>query len=173
MLDNLRLIEPNSNYKEKLLENIDDYRKNKEFNYVEMYEKASDDFEQYVSTLIKHSYGKDLPSGWTIPYSTYWLINNDGDIVGVSRIRHNELSLHGHIGYDVPPRYRNKGYATELLRLSLEKAKIIGLDQVVITCNEKNLPSIKVICNNNGILVKKIFDYVDNIVYLQYIIHLK
>ena len=66
-------------------------------------------------------------------------------------IRHelNEflLKIGGHIGYGVVPEKRRKGYATSMLQKSLSYAKNIPLDKVLITCDEDNFGSIKVIEN--------------------------
>ena len=115
--------------------------------------------------------GKNLPDGWKIPYSTFWLVNDEKKVFGIIRIRHKSIPVHGNIGYDVPPRYRNKGYGTKLLELSLSRAKGIGLNNIILTCEEGNIFSEKIIRSSNGIFLNKIND-ADNIVYNQYIIEL-
>jgi predicted acetyltransferase len=56
----------------------------------------------------------------------------------------------GHIGYDVRPSERGKGCGTRLLRLTLQKARELGLDDVLITADEGNAASWKVIERNGG-----------------------
>ena len=56
----------------------------------------------------------------------------------------------GHIGYDVRPSERGKGCGTRLLRLTLQKARELGLDDVLITADEANAASWKVIERNGG-----------------------
>ena len=56
----------------------------------------------------------------------------------------------GHIGYEIRPSKRRLGYGTELLRMGLEKARQRGLQRVLLTCDETNLGSRKVIENNGG-----------------------
>jgi len=77
-------------------------------------------------------------------------------IVGRVMIRHelNEFLLRvgGHIGYVVVPEFRRRGYATEILRQSLEIAyRRLGLSRVLVTCNEDNVGSIRTIENNGGV----------------------
>lgn len=47
---------------------------------------------------------------------------------------------------------RNKGYGNIILQLGLIEAKKLGFKQIRINCNNLNIPSLKVILNNNGIL---------------------
>jgi predicted acetyltransferase len=51
----------------------------------------------------------------------------------------------GHIGYDVRPGRRGRGYAKAALRLCLAEAAKMGLDEVFITCLDWNEPSHRVI----------------------------
>ncbi len=85
--------------------------------------------------------------------------------IGEVSIRHklNDALTHcgGHIGYGVRFSEWNKGYGTTLLRLALQKAKERGLTQIMITCNDDNLGSAKVM-ENNGIVLQ---DRIENIVY--------
>lgn len=171
MSENVELKQPSIIYKDDFLKNVYDYRTNGEMDYFNIYKEALEDFELYVRKLSDHSMGKDLPDGWTIPYSTFWLVNDEKKVFGIIRIRHKSIPVHGNIGYDVPPRYRNKGYGTKLLELSLPRAKEIGLNNIILTCEERNIFSEKIIRSSNGRFLNKIND-ADNIVYNQYIIEL-
>ena len=93
--------------------------------------------------------------------SHYWLMD-DSEIVGFVRLRHR---LHpewgkfsGHIGYNVPPSQRRKGYGTVLLGLVLEKARLHGLSKVLVTCDEDNLASKKIIERNGGRFEDRLFE---------------
>ncbi|HKL60858.1 MAG TPA: GNAT family N-acetyltransferase [Acholeplasma sp.] len=91
-----------------------------------------------------------------VPSTTYLAIRiSDDKLVGNCDLRHHInhpiLALWGgHIGYSVSTLERNKGYGTETLRLILLKAKSIGLKSVLVTCNEENIASNKIIKNNGG-----------------------
>lgn len=74
--------------------------------------------------------------------------------LGVVNIR-NELSEHlyhagGHIGYEIRPSDRRKGYATKLLELSLIEAKKLGIHEVLVVCDAVNADSERVIIKNGG-----------------------
>ncbi len=56
----------------------------------------------------------------------------------------------GHIGYCVRPGFRRRGYATEILRQAVIVARSIGIDRVLVTCDDDNAASIAVIESNGG-----------------------
>jgi predicted acetyltransferase len=60
-------------------------------------------------------------------------------------------TIGGHIGYGIRPSERNKGYATLLLQEALKKCRELQIEQVLITCDEDNIGSAKVIMNNGGL----------------------
>lgn len=84
-------------------------------------------------------------------------------MVGVVRVRHQDISTAGHIGYDISPSYRNKGYGTQILKLALVEAEKIGIKEVMVTCDVDNIASKKIIEKNNGKLLGTIFDEEDNV----------
>ena len=98
--------------------------------------------------------GGNLPLGW-VPGTEFWLEHDDA-IVGCVRIRlrlTRELEDEGgHIGYDVRPSMRRRGYGTELLRLALIETRALGIERVRITCDDDNVGSIKIIERNGGVL---------------------
>ena len=58
----------------------------------------------------------------------------------------------GHIGYDTVPSFRCRGVATEMLRQALPVARALGLPSVLLTCDDTNAASIRVIERNGGSL---------------------
>ena len=56
----------------------------------------------------------------------------------------------GNIGYSVRKNERNKGYAKQMLKLALEKCKDLKMKKVLITCDEDNIASEKVILSANA-----------------------
>lgn len=117
-------------------------------------EKDPTDFEEMVQSLLESEKGTNLPEGW-VPDSTFWLINEDRNVLGAVNIRHELtprlLDRGGHIGYGIRPSERKKGYATEILKLSLEKAKEFGIQKALVTCNSTNIGSLKTITKNGGV----------------------
>lgn len=94
--------------------------------------------------------------------ATFLVAEVGGIIVGRVQIRH-ELNdflerVGGHIGYCVLPAHRRLGYATEILRQSLIVARAIGVDRVLVTCDDDNAGSIAVIERCGGRLDSVIDD---------------
>lgn len=119
------------------------------------FEYRGEPFSALVQKLQDWKQGKQLPENW-VRSSTFYLAANDGKILGKSSLR-RELNDHlrtigGHIGYGIRPDERRKGYGTEILRLTLEKAKELGLERVLVTCDEDNIASARIIEKNGGVL---------------------
>jgi predicted acetyltransferase len=60
------------------------------------------------------------------------------------------LTWAGHIGYSVPPSLRGRGYAQAILRLLLEEAFSRGMEEVLLTCDETNAASRRIIEKAGG-----------------------
>jgi len=94
------------------------------------------------------------PAAWVT--GTYlWMVDDD-EVVGRISLRH-ELTpwlreVGGHIGYAVRPSARRHGHATRALRLMLPIAAEHGIDPVLVTCDDTNTASRKVIEANGGVL---------------------
>lgn len=104
-------------------------------------------FADQLAALAAEESGVDLPPG-RVP-ATYLLADVDGTVVGRASIRHelNDVLLQvgGHIGYAVRPAYRRRGYATAILRGCLDRCRDLGLDRVLVTCDDDNAASATVI----------------------------
>lgn len=108
----------------------------------------------YVSRLGGIARGEDLAPD-RVP-ATFLVAEVDGEIVGRTSIRH-ELNgwlsdFGGHIGYGVRPAYRRRGYATEMLRQSLEIACAVGIDSALVICDDDNAGSAGAIERCGGVL---------------------
>ena len=110
--------------------------------------------EIWFEELKKRSCEDTVPKG-LVPSSTYLAVREkDNYIVGMIDIRHylNEYltQVGGNIGYGVRKTERNKGYAKQMLKLALEKCKELKIKKVLITCDEDNIASEKVILSANA-----------------------
>ena len=115
-------------------------------------------FQRYLEVLAEQERGIHLPSANHAP-STFLFAFVHDRIVGRVSIRHslNESLLRegGHIGYVVVPEFRRQGYATAILRQSLQIAcDKCGLHRILVTCDDDNIGSIRTIEKNGGILEK-------------------
>ncbi len=110
------------------------------------------DFSQYLELLEANEKGERLPPGYVPATLLCGFVGSD--MVGRLSIRHNLndflLNIGGHIGYGVVPAYRRKGYAKEMLTQALPISKSIGINNVLLTCDDNNLGSIKTIESCGG-----------------------
>ena len=123
-------------------------------NFLHYYEEGMR-FADYVAVLAQYARGENLPPNH-VP-STFLFAFDDSQIVGRVSIRHrlNDflLRLGGHIGYVVVPEFRRRGYATAMLRQSVEIAhRQFGIARVLVTCDDDNMASIRTIEKNGGVL---------------------
>ena len=134
-----------------------------------------DPFEALLERLRKDELGAELPQGF-VPHSSFWLVQDDREIVGASNLRHRltpKLEKRGgHIGYGIRPSARNRGYGKEILFHTLPEARRLGLTRVLITCGKRNLASAKIIVASGGKLDSEEFIAADNEVVQRYWIDL-
>ncbi len=112
-------------------------------------------FTRYLEALARARRGEGLPAGH-VP-STFLFAFVGPRIVGRVSIRHalnpSLARVGGHIGYAVVPEFRRQGCATRMLALALRVARReLGIDRVLVTCDDDNIGSIKTIERNRGVL---------------------
>ena len=121
---------------------------------------ASAPWSQYVQTLKDRRCGINVVDGW-VP-STFLFAVVGEQVVGRVSIRH-ELNEHlstvgGHIGFGVLPQFRRRGYATEIFRQALVIARSLGIDRVLVTCDDDNVASAKTIDRCGGVFETTVFN---------------
>jgi len=113
------------------------------------------DFDAFLARLANCAQGMDLPEGF-VPHSTFWLLENGREVVGVANIRHrlNDKLRRcgGHIGYGIRPSARGRGLGIEILRHALIRAAELGVNQALVTVDKINTASARVILANGGAL---------------------
>lgn len=98
--------------------------------------------------------------GTRVASSYFWITAAGGgpedEVVGFLNLRHalNDFLLEqgGHIGYSVRPSARRQGHASAALGLAVREAARLGIDRVLVTCDEGNEPSRRTIESNGGVL---------------------
>jgi predicted acetyltransferase len=105
------------------------------------------DFALYLQVLEDKRCGRNLRAG-SVP-ATFEIGVLDGRIVARLSVRHalNEFLLQqgGHIGYAVLSEFRRRGVGSACLRRGLEIAKSLGLSSVLVTCDDDNPVSRRII----------------------------
>jgi predicted acetyltransferase len=153
------LILPTPNLKPEFLELVADFEAAGETHFEDAVELIHSDFDGYLHRLRQHENGIGLQPGY-VPQTTYWLIDDDRRVLGVLRLRHwltPRLERNGgHIGFEVRPSQRRKGYAALMLGFGLERAREMGLQRVLLTCDPENLASIRVILKTGGVFEDQI-----------------
>ncbi|MBC7299337.1 GNAT family N-acetyltransferase [Nocardia mangyaensis] len=103
-------------------------------------------WSDYHTVREEERRGMKLREG--IVATTYLVATVDGRIVGRTSIRHtlNEglRRRGGHIGYGVLPAYRRRGLGTVILQQSVVVARSIGIDRILVTCDDKNIGSRRI-----------------------------
>jgi predicted acetyltransferase len=118
-------------------------------------------FADMLARLRDDARGLNLAEG-RVPHSMFYGFVG-GAIVGRVSVRHqlNERLLRrdGHLGYAVAPRFRQKGYATEMVRQALQYCREgLGLSELLLTCNDNNESSWRVIEKAGGKFERKFYD---------------
>lgn len=162
-----RLVTPSLEWKDAYLDFYKEWVETREEMIPWVIGKEPNPFQSMVQDLEDTSIGKGLEEGW-VPASTFWFVNKENRVIGVVNIRHSLTALlydaGGHIGYGIRPSERKKGYATELLRQSLQKAKQLGVKNVLLVCDETNTGSMKTILNNGAVEAEDFIEEDGNIV---------
>ena len=146
----LRLVEPAPRYKAAILDAV------AEMQAIGEWDISPDAFAARFDDMLRElAAARDpatAPPG-VLPYEDFWLMEKDtwiGLLTLRPQINEQFLDSGGHIGYVVRPSKRRGGYGTVLLRLGLDKARERGLQRVLLTCNETNIGSRKIIEANGG-----------------------
>lgn len=112
-------------------------------------------FSEYLQFLLDCESGTNLAPEDV--QATFLLAeNDDGEIVGRISIRHqlNDFleRIGGHVGYGVLVEFRKTGYGTQILKEAKSYIKNeLNLNRILVTCDETNIGSIKIIESNGGI----------------------
>lgn len=153
----VRFVFPSTKYKKSFLAAAEEFKKENNL-YVLSIEMPIDEIKKNFSAYIKRirnlSKGIGLVKGY-VPETIYWLVDGK-KFIGRASIRHR-LTKHlrligGHIGYEVRPTERKKGYGKKILELALPKARKLGIKKVLVTCDATNTASRKIIEHCGGVL---------------------
>jgi len=160
----MKFVFPCSEYEQKAIEFIQEfYDRQSEINGtggLDYYLKGST-YSEWLAKVIKDLDIANIPDGRVPAYTYFYVQDSDDKILGMINIR---LALNdflrnegGHIGYSIRPTERNKGYGASMLRDALSFCKIIGLCDIIITCDKENAASSAVIEKCGGVLEEEFY----------------
>ena len=111
-----------------------------------------DSYDEWLKSVTDNISPDTVNSEWVVT-DTYFAFDEDDNIVGIIDLRHelnDFLKDFGNSGYSVRPSQRRKGYATEMLKLIIERARQIGMDKLQLSVETSNEASVKTITKNGG-----------------------
>jgi predicted acetyltransferase len=145
------LTEPTLQYKNSFIEGVREFQREGKYRNFSI-QQLSNNFEEFLHSKITSNNPTRL-SPYLVPATDFWLID-DNEYIGRLSLRHELNALlcriGGHIGYEIRPSKRRQGYGKLILGLGLAKAREIGLKRALVTCDENNIGSKKVIEYNGG-----------------------
>ena len=145
------LTEPASQYKDQFIDAVREFQGEGRLLDYDV-QRLNHNFANFLHRLQNQRVSSQMPPDH-VPATDFWLIDNE-ECIGRLSIRHHlndyMLKVAGHIGYMIRPSKRRRGYGKEILRLGLEQARVLGLKRVLVTCDENNIGSKKVIEYNGG-----------------------
>jgi predicted acetyltransferase len=106
----------------------------------------------YNSPTVRLPDGREVAR---LPAHDFWI--SDGEFCGRIGFRFQRgtedlpTAIYGHIGYTIVPWKQRRGYATQALRMILPICRSEGFSRVLITCDDDNEASRKVILANAGV----------------------
>ena len=157
----IKLVEPSKKYMKSYIEAFEEYKNHNVLSYGFSDATMTDIFEKFDN----YKNERNLKSG-RVGAHFFWLVDDEKDhFIGEISIRHNLNEVlekyGGHIGYGIRFSEWNKGFGTLMLELSLVEAKKIGLCEILITCDDGNIGSARVIEKNGFTFCDKIENIFD------------
>lgn len=157
----IRLIEPSEEYLDSYIEAHDENAAAG----ITAYRFRDARREDVLAYFDAYAHERDLPPN-RVGAHFYWLVDDArGRFIGEISVRHRLTEAlkryAGHIGYGVRASEQGKGYGALMLKLALDRARELGIKQVLITCDDDNAASARVMEKNGLALDDRIVNEID------------
>lgn len=163
-MEHLRLVAPSKEYEKEIF----DYREEMRAAGNAALEGCGsldryDCYEDWISHLEQYKDRKQIdPKSGYVEGSQYLFVDEERHrVLGMVNLRHylNDalFRIGGHIGYSIRPSERGKGYGKLQLFLALQILKGLGVENALLACDSKNIPSAKTIEACGGVFEKEVF----------------
>lgn len=148
-----RIERPSVDYKASFIAGARELKADGHHNYVDLnFTMLESNFAAYVQRELDRE-KKPARFGW-VSDTVYWGVDDQG-FIGTIKLRHwltdSLREYGGHIGYEVRPSRRKEGHGTRMLALVLPEARQRGLERVMLTCDDDNIGSQRIIQANGGV----------------------
>jgi len=152
----MELVLPNLQYKESFLEAVEKHKQSGEhdgFLDTRDYDWFKHNFDTFLAEQEQFRNGVNLPDD-KVPSTQWWVVEGD-TWLGRFSLRHrlNETleTYGGHLGYYLIPEARRKGVGSWAMSEVLHKARTLGLQKLLVTCDPDNIGSQKLIQKFGGV----------------------
>lgn len=148
------LVRPNIRYQTSYLAALDEYGKDSSGVGPPSFllsDKAV--FEKYLEDIFAQADSPRSPGTDHAPFLMWWWVEGDKYLGRISLRLHltEKLELYGgHVGYDIRPTERSKGYGSAMFSSLLPIAKALGFTELLMICEEENISSRAIIEKNGG-----------------------
>ena len=157
----LRLIDADEKYLDQYKEAYIEAKKQLDLGNIKKHDMMfiNPDEKDIIQVFKDNRDQSKLPAEY-VPSYDYFAVEDD-KLIGIVHIRirltDGLMRFGGHIGYGINPKYWNMGYGKQMLKLTLEQFKnLIEEDKILITCDDDNIASYKIIEANGGLLENKV-----------------
>ena len=149
----IQLVPPTERYRETFLQGLRELqREGLPWHVAVDFAAVERDFAAFVAGKLAEA---TRSTETFVPRTQLWAIADERFVGRIAVLHHLNDALRiegGQIGYDTVPSFRGRGVATEMLRQALPVARALGLSEVLLTCDDTNVASIRVIERNGGTL---------------------